>query len=73
MRLRANYRDFAFIEGVSSEDTAAYFNDYFAFAKHLYRALRGLQTQLCGRSKRDRFRPEPDFLSSRTQRITDCR
>ncbi|HXR23884.1 MAG TPA: hypothetical protein VN742_00895 [Candidatus Binataceae bacterium] len=46
MRLRANYRDFAFIEGVSSEDTAMYFNDYFAFASGFYRALRSLRDQL---------------------------
>ena len=29
MRLRANYRDFAFIDGVSSAETALYFNDLF--------------------------------------------
>jgi hypothetical protein len=46
MRLRASYRDFAFIEGVSSADTAAYFNDYFAFSRCFYRALQGLRDQL---------------------------
>jgi hypothetical protein len=46
MRLRANYRDFAFIEGVSSAETALYFKDYFAFAGHFYRALKGLRDQL---------------------------
>jgi len=46
MRLRANYRDFAFIDSVSSTDTANYFNDYLAFARYFYRALRGLKDQL---------------------------
>lgn len=46
MRLRANYRDFAFIEGVSSDETAAYFNDYFDFARDFWRALRYLHEQL---------------------------
>lgn len=46
MRLRASYRDFAFIEGVSSANTAAYFNDYFAFSRFFFRALRGLKDQL---------------------------
>jgi hypothetical protein len=46
MRLRASYRDFAFIEAVSSVDTAAYFNDYFAFSRYFYRALQGLRDQL---------------------------
>jgi hypothetical protein len=46
MRLRANYRDFAFIEGVSAANTAAYFNDYLAFAGAFYRALSNLRNQL---------------------------
>jgi hypothetical protein len=46
MRLRASYRDFAFIEGVSSVNTAAYFDDYFAFSRCLYRALRDLKDHL---------------------------
>ena len=46
MRLRASYRDFAFIEGVSSTHTAAYFDEYFAFSRCFYRALRGLRDQL---------------------------
>ena len=46
MRLRANYRDFAFIEGVSSADTARYFNDYFVFAIGFYKALLSLKSQL---------------------------
>jgi len=46
MRLRASYRDFAFIEGVESSDTAAYFNDYFAFSRWFFRALEGLKDQL---------------------------
>jgi hypothetical protein len=46
MRLRANYHDFVFIEGVSSTETANYFNEYFAFTKHFYNALLGLKRQL---------------------------
>src|SRR5262249_30377956 len=46
MRLRANYRDFAFIEGVSSSDTASYFKEYYFFSGYLYSALRHLSRQL---------------------------
>lgn len=46
MRLRANYRDFAFIDGVSSAETAVYFNDYFAFTRDFYRALQNLKNEL---------------------------
>ncbi len=46
MRLRANYRDFAFIEGVSSNETAEYFSDYFSFAREFCRAFRNLREQL---------------------------
>jgi len=46
MRLRANYRDFAFIDGVTALDTRDYFNDYFTFSVGLYRALNGLKNQL---------------------------
>jgi len=46
MRLRANYHDFAFIEGVSSTETANYFNEYLTFTKSLYNALIGLKREL---------------------------
>lgn len=46
MRLRASYHDFAFIEGISSTETANYFNEYLSFTKHLYNALLGLKRQL---------------------------
>jgi hypothetical protein len=46
MRVRANYRDFAFIEGVSSNDTANYFRTYFDFIMSFDRALEHLQTAL---------------------------
>jgi len=43
MRIRSNYRDFAFIEGVSNSDTARYFNSYYNFALNLYHALNNLK------------------------------
>jgi len=46
MRIRSNYRDFAFIEGVSSLDTALYFNSYYNFALNFYYALDGLKQSL---------------------------
>ncbi len=46
MRLRANYRDFAFIEGVSFTDTANYFNEYYWFTAGLAKTLDGLKRQL---------------------------
>ncbi len=46
MRLRANYKDFAFIEGVSVVETAKYFNSYYAFVLEFYRALNELKSAL---------------------------
>jgi len=46
MRIRANYRDFAFIDGVTTSDTAKYFKYYFGFTAYLLRALEGLQKDL---------------------------
>jgi len=46
MRIRANYRDFAFIDGVTTNDTAKYFKYYFGFTAYLLRALEGLQKNL---------------------------
>ena len=46
MRLRANYRDFAFIDGVTFDNTANYFNDYMGFCVSFYIALNSLRKQL---------------------------
>lgn len=46
MRIRANYRDFAFIDGVTTSDTAKYFKYYFGFTSYFLRALEGLQKDL---------------------------
>jgi hypothetical protein len=46
MRIRSNYRDFAFIEGVTVIDTAKYFNSYYNFSLNLYYALIGLKKYL---------------------------
>lgn len=46
MRIRSNYRDFAFIEGVSTAETAQYFKKYFAFTVHFVKALEGLKNAL---------------------------
>ncbi len=43
MRIRSNYRDFAFIEGVDKHDTARYFNSYYNFSLNLFYALNGLK------------------------------
>ena len=46
MRIRANYRDFAFIEGVNTSDTANYFNKYFTFAINLVKAIEYLNRKI---------------------------
>lgn len=46
MRVRANYRDFAFIEGVSANETAQYFQCYYDFIMGLYQVLARLQSDL---------------------------
>lgn len=46
MRIRSNYRDFAFIEGVSTADTARYFNEYMLFTANFVKALEGLKNAL---------------------------
>lgn len=46
MRIRSNYRDFAFIEGVSSTDTAMYFLEFFNFTIRFAYALESLKSQL---------------------------
>lgn len=46
MRIRSNYRDFAFIEGVTNRDTACYFNSYYNFTLNLYHALDDLKRKM---------------------------
>lgn len=46
MRIRANYRDFAFIDDVTTSDTANYFKYYFEFTEYLFIALKGMQKSL---------------------------
>lgn len=46
MRIRSNYRDFAFIEGVSTTETARYFNEYLSFTARFVKALEGLRNSL---------------------------
>lgn len=42
MRIRSNYRDFAFIDGVTTDDTAQYFKFYYYFTIYFKDALDGL-------------------------------
>ena len=46
MRIRSNYRDFAFIEGVSSSDTKVYFDTYFSFIMNLFITLEKFKNDL---------------------------
>lgn len=46
MRIRSNYRDFAFIEGVSTAETANYFNTFFYFTVYLVKALEEIKKDL---------------------------
>ena len=46
MRLRASYRDFAFIEGVSTAETAQYFRSYYDFVMAFYQLLEALKRGL---------------------------
>lgn len=46
MRIRSNYRDFAFIEGVTTGDTAEYFKVFFNFTYYFVRALEGLKKNM---------------------------
>ena len=46
MRLRASYRDFAFIEGVSTAETAQYFQTYFGLTMAFYQVLDELKEVL---------------------------
>jgi hypothetical protein len=46
MRIRSNYRDFAFIEGVSTTDTARYFNEYVLLTARFVKTLEELKKAL---------------------------
>jgi hypothetical protein len=46
MRIRSNYRDFAFIDGVSTADTAQYFKKYFSFTVGFMKALEKVKAEL---------------------------
>lgn len=46
MRIRANYRDFAFINGVSPTETANYFKKYYNFSASFFNLLKKLENSL---------------------------
>lgn len=46
MRIRSNYRDFAFIDGVTTDETAQYFNTFFGFTVHFVKSLESLKKDL---------------------------
>lgn len=46
MRIRSNYRDFAFIEEVTTADTAEYFKIFFNFTLYFIKALEGLKKNM---------------------------
>lgn len=46
MRIRSNYRDFAFIDGVTPVETKRYFNCYYDFTVGLSKALTSLEKKL---------------------------
>jgi hypothetical protein len=46
MRIRSNYRDFAFIDNVNSSETTAYFVAYFLFTLNIVRAVELLKRKL---------------------------
>lgn len=46
MRIRSNYRDFAFIEGVSTANTKVYFETYYSLIKNLFAALDNFKNDL---------------------------
>ena len=48
MRIRSNYRDFAFIDGVSTTETADYFKTFFFFTAGFVKALEGMKKDLIG-------------------------
>ncbi|MCX6813504.1 MAG: hypothetical protein NTV77_03465 [Candidatus Azambacteria bacterium] len=46
MRIRSNYRDFAFIDGIDTSETAEYFKKYFGFTVHFVGALDKMKNNL---------------------------
>ena len=46
MRIRSNYRDFAFIDGVTTDETAQYFNTFFDFTRAFVKVLETLERDL---------------------------
>src|SRR3989338_7224807 len=46
MRIRSNYRDFAFIDGVNTDETAQYFNTFFIFTVYFVKNLEGMKKEL---------------------------
>ena len=46
MRIRSNYRDFAFITGVIADDTKEYFESYFNFTMNMARIFENLNVTL---------------------------
>jgi hypothetical protein len=46
MRIRSNYRDFAFIEGVTTDETAEYFSAFFAFTVYFVKMLEKTKSDL---------------------------
>lgn len=46
MRIRSNYRDLAFIDGVTTDETADYFNTFFTFSVYFVKMLEKLKADL---------------------------
>lgn len=46
MRVRSNYRDFAFIDDVTTTETANYFNTFFGFTAGFVKSLEGMEKNL---------------------------
>lgn len=46
MRIRSNYRDFAFIDGVTTMETAQYFNTFFNFTASFVKVLEKMKKEL---------------------------
>jgi len=46
MRIRSNYRDFAFINSVTTAETAQYFNTFFGFTISFVKVLEKMKREL---------------------------
>ena len=46
MRIRSNYRDFAFIDGITTNETANYFKEFFNFTAYFVKMLKKLKIDL---------------------------